>query len=172
MSAKADLIRLCYASKASFTSRSNQGVIEPSVARILMQSRKNNPRHRIGGVLHYANGYFFQCLEGNTTEVDSTFARIGQDPRHHSVQVLSRGHIDQRLFGDWSMKYLAVEDRLRAVLHRHSHSSFNPFEFDQALIQELLLACVGGVDPTEPTRSGSSEKPGWLQRASRILRRH
>lgn len=166
MRSKTDLIRLCYASKASFNSRSDQGVIEPSVARILMQSRKNNPQHKVGGVLHYAHGYFFQCLEGEASEVAKTFERISQDPRHHSVEVLVREPIDQRLFGDWSMKYLAIEDRLRAVLRRHHHAKFNPFKFDRVVIQDLLLACVAGIDPTE-TRGGTSvEKSSWLHRAS------
>ena len=56
------LIRLIYVSRANFEPAKESGGIEPTVARILMQSRRNNPKEQIGGVLYFGDGYFFQCL--------------------------------------------------------------------------------------------------------------
>ncbi|WMS87871.1 BLUF domain-containing protein [Pleionea litopenaei] len=98
------LIRLTYASTATFKT-DIKGGIESEVARILLQSRRNNSRIAVGGVLHYGDGYFFQCLEGDESAVKSTLQRISQDQRHRDVQILLNVQIQRRLFEDWSMKY-------------------------------------------------------------------
>ena len=58
------LIRLAYASRASFRPSGNASGVEPEVGRILMTSLRNNPREGIVGGLYYGDGYFFQYLEG------------------------------------------------------------------------------------------------------------
>jgi hypothetical protein len=50
-------IHLTYASTTTFTSNVNRG-IESAVARILLQSCRNNPEAGLGGVLHFREGYF------------------------------------------------------------------------------------------------------------------
>jgi len=53
------LIRLIYASESTNPANAEYGGIQVDVGRILMQARKNNPRHQIGGVLYCSNNYFF-----------------------------------------------------------------------------------------------------------------
>jgi hypothetical protein len=84
-----NLIRLIYASKSTNPASENYGGIQVDVGRILMQSRKNNPRHQIGGVLYFSNNYFFQCLEGGQDVVNQLYNKIAEDPRHENVQSLS-----------------------------------------------------------------------------------
>ena len=58
------LVQLIYASRATFAPNLASGGIEKEVGRVLVQSRRNNPKKEIGGVLYYGDGCFFQCLEG------------------------------------------------------------------------------------------------------------
>lgn len=141
-----ELVRLNYASTATFEPNL-QGGVEVEVARILKQSRRNNRELAVGGVLHYGNGYFFQCLEGERGAVEGLYARIADDPRHTDVRTLTYGPVRERLFGDWSMKYLPIESDLRALLDRYGQE-FNPYRFGEDFIAEFLEACVVGVDPT------------------------
>lgn len=59
----------------------------------------------ISGFLLYTPGHFMQALEGEPAVVDATFARIARDPRHHRVQRLCVGPVEQRRFAAWSMGF-------------------------------------------------------------------
>lgn len=153
------LLRLTYASTAAFEPVHQGPGIEVSVARILMQSRRNNPKRRIGGVLHYGDGSFFQCLEGPRDAVNTTYQIIAADPRHRDVQLLSAHSPSERIFGRWSMKYVPVEGAIQAVLARHGLERFRPYEFNNRLVSELLKECIMGADPTSGTVSDGSVSP-------------
>ncbi len=140
------LIQLTYASTATFKT-DIPGGIESEVARILLQSRRNNAKIAVGGVLHYGDGYFFQCLEGEEAIVNYTYNRVAKDLRHKNVKILSRTHVQQRLFENWSMKYLALEKNLLNVMRLHGLDSFNPYAFSQPLIADLLKVCAQGIEP-------------------------
>ncbi|MEE4243937.1 MAG: BLUF domain-containing protein [Kangiellaceae bacterium] len=162
-----NLCRITYASRAAF--RPNyQGGLETQVARILLQSRKNNSKVAIGGVLHYGEGYFFQCLEGEESIVVETLKRISKDPRHTDVKVLSKEKVSERLFTDWSMKYLALEKNLMSVLKRHDLERFNPYKFTFKLIDDLLEVCALGIEPKEYA-SSSDSKPSFMNRMMKKL---
>ena len=132
-----DLVRLVYASEATFDA-ADQG-IELEVGRILTESRRNNARAEVGGVLYYGNGYFFQCLEGQRDAVVETYQRICNDPRHKNAKVLLKGFTKRRLFQDWSMKYLPAEKNLRDFLAQHSLTEFSPFDYDREMVGRLLI---------------------------------
>ncbi len=134
-----NLIRLVYASRANFKAASSQGGVEPTVARILFQSRRNNPREELGGVLYYGNGYFFQCLEGEAEAVNLLLAKLQNDDRHTDVKTLSIEPVHERLFSAWSMKYVPVESSIKDLLQRYGKKEFNPFELSAPLIQDMLV---------------------------------
>ena len=72
---------------------------------ILEQSRRNNEKVDVTGILlHYA-GTFFQVLEGEEDVVEKLYARIAQDPRHERVAKIVQEPIEERAFGDWTMGY-------------------------------------------------------------------
>ena len=52
-------LRLVYASRATFPPIRDGAGIHPEVARILVQSRRNNARQRLYGGLYYADGSSF-----------------------------------------------------------------------------------------------------------------
>lgn len=141
-----EIIELVYASRAAFTPVGGGGV-EPEVARILAQSRRNNPKQNVGGVLCYSDGHFFQCLEGAPADVEAVYRRIAADPRHTDLKVLSRRPVPERRFRNWSMKYLAAEDGVRRLLQASGIQSFNPYGFGEIVTRRLVTFLHQAGDP-------------------------
>lgn len=78
---------------------------DEDITSILQQSRHNNAKTNITGLLLYMNGSIIQVLEGEKEVIETLYARIAKDDRHtHVVCVLNRP-ISQRLFARWSMAY-------------------------------------------------------------------
>ena len=92
------------------------GTGDRGLSDVLAQSRINNPRLGITGMLLYSDGNFMQAIEGDEESVDRLAETIAQDPRHCRLTRLYRGAITERQFPDWSMALrqmsdLPVEDR-------------------------------------------------------------
>ena len=130
------LIRLVYASQSRSAIGNHQ--VDPALGSILSQSRRNNQKQAIGGVLFYGDGFFFQCLEGEKDRVEALYKRICADSRHHQARILSQEPIQHRLFEDWSMKFVPTADDVQALLRQQGYSVFNPFSFSKAFIDELV----------------------------------
>ncbi len=73
------------------------------VADILGASRRNNGRDELTGLLFVGGDHFLQVIEGPSDLLDAAYRRIGADPRHHDLKLLSRTRVDERAFGDWDM---------------------------------------------------------------------
>lgn len=67
--------------------------------------RPKNRRAGITGMLLYSDGNVIQVLEGPDHAVETVFATIQDDPRHHGIIVIVRDQIDERSFPDWSMGF-------------------------------------------------------------------
>lgn len=72
---------------------------------LLDDSRVRNERAGITGMLLYADGSFFQVIEGPAEAVSELFARIVADRRHEHVTRIIEEPIPRRSFGDWSMGF-------------------------------------------------------------------
>lgn len=72
---------------------------------LLQAARRNNERLGVTGMLLYAEGSFFQVLEGPTIAVDALFAQIESDPRHEQVTLIIREPVTRRTFADWTMGF-------------------------------------------------------------------
>ncbi len=86
------------------------------LATLLTLARARNATNGITGALFYDAGSFLQVLEGDEAVVEQTFERIGRDPRHARVLLLSRSVSEERRFGDWQMGFVEVTPKLRASL--------------------------------------------------------
>lgn len=93
----ADLIHLIYNSVAS------SAEADTEVHDILRVSRTNNALSQVTGMLLFAEGSFFQVLEGTPAAVDETFARVAKDRRHTRVTTIIREPIARRSFSEWTM---------------------------------------------------------------------
>ena len=139
-------LRLVYASRSNFSAGADNVTVNADMARILMQSRKNNPANGLVGALYYADGCFFQCLEGPTDAVDALYARLHQDPRHKDLKVLSRNSIDQLSFSRWSMKFVPNASAVRDLLTRHGLRNFDPYTFNPAMLTDMVNLLLQGSD--------------------------
>ena len=142
------LLRMVYISTSTTPMTDHDAGVPIEIGRILMQSRKNNPKLEVGGVLYHSNDYFFQCLEGEQDVVNDLYQKIATDPRHKDVQTLSVKRIHRRRFADWSMKYVASEDRINRLVKGFGLDGFNPYQFDEYMIEEVLNAFTQVNDQT------------------------
>jgi hypothetical protein len=136
------LIRLVYASRSTFVPGAASQGLDPSVARILAKSRKNNALQGIVGGLLFGDGCFLQCLEGPDRVVDALYEKIRVDPRHQDVTVLSRHPVERTSFGTWSMKFAPGEVALRHLMQISGMARFDPY----ALSPEQLAVAVAHME--------------------------
>jgi len=141
-----DLVQIVYVSRSTFTAMPAELGIEPSVARILAQSRINNARRGLVGALYFGDGCFFQCLEGPAAEVERLYAALLRDPRHTDLQVLVRRPIARTSFATWAMKYVPLDAEMKALLRELGLSSFDPYRFDEVTVARVLDLLGSGRD--------------------------
>lgn len=142
------LERLVYASRATFAlSRSG---IEPEVGRILMQSRRHNPRRGLVGGLYFGDGHFFQCLEGEAAAIDKLMALLATDPRHTEITVLRRDRITESTFAGWGMKYVPNATEVKRLLAQHGQNRFDPAAFPEAMTTAMVELMRRGPDDGTP----------------------
>jgi hypothetical protein len=98
------------------------------------------------GALYFADGCFFQCLEGPADAVDALYARLHQDPRHRDLAVLGRSAVERASFAGWSMKFVPNAAAVRAVLDRHGLATFDPYRFAPAALHDMVALLVDGSE--------------------------
>jgi len=96
------LIHLIYCSAASTS------FPPENLQRLLERARRRNTELGITGMLLYADGSFFQVLEGEEPIIDGLFDRIVRDQRHQDITLIIREPIARRAFADWTMGYAAI----------------------------------------------------------------
>lgn len=95
-----NLVHLIYSSAST-----DKDLSEVELTTILNQSRENNEKKDISGILLYEDGSFFQVLEGERHLVDALYEKICKDKRHQNVTKIIEEEIEEKSFGDWSMGY-------------------------------------------------------------------
>ena len=130
------LVQLVYASAA--TKPFTQGDLRD----LLSKARTNNSNVSVTGLLLYHKLSFFQILEGLEQDVAPLFARIGRDPRHDRVLLLSKKEMEARNFGAWSMGFVDVDPSAAAlpgfVKLLEAKSSFLELQGDSKLLARLI----------------------------------
>lgn len=120
-----------------YLSSATQPFDDAALEHLLAVSRRNNEADGVSGMLLYDDGNFIQYLEGEETGVEAVFDRIGRDPRHAGMLVVSRGAATRRLFADWSMGFQGVTPQDRARI--------GGFELSRAAIEERLGNAAPGI---------------------------
>ena len=81
---------------------------EKDLDKILNQSRVNNLKLGITGLLLFVEGKFIQILEGEKHDVENLYKIIQNDKRHQKVNTLIKGNIEKRNYPDWSMAFKSM----------------------------------------------------------------
>ena len=77
-------------------------------------SARNNSRRGITGVLFYSAGHFVQLLEGDMGTIHRLFEMISSDTRHEHVKLLVLRPAEARVFEQWDMGLLDLDDQTEA----------------------------------------------------------
>ncbi len=131
------LVRCLYASRCATP--------QPTalLEQILVQSRRNNPRRGITGLLCATSEVFVQVLEGGRDEVSALLCSILRDDRHRDVRLLSYEEIAERQFGNWSMGQVDIESVNRALLLKYApRPGLDPFMGSARATMSLLTELV------------------------------
>ncbi len=100
-----NLVHLVYASQASGK------ISREEVEHIIQTSMRNNKDRNITGMLLYAEGTFFQVLEGDREQLEDLYIIIKADIRHQQIVKIYEEPIDKRYFGDWSMGLASLDHK-------------------------------------------------------------
>jgi hypothetical protein len=133
------LVRCLYASRAA------AGTDPAMLDDILVQSRRNNPRQGITGLLCVSKDVFIQLLEGGRDEVCELYNAIVRDARHERVRLLSYEEISQRQFGNWTMGQVNLAKVNPSLLLKYfKRAELDPFDASGtatlALLHELVAS--------------------------------
>ena len=103
--------------RLKYVSRFAKPLGSAEIARLADQSAVRNQQLGITGVLMSAGGLFFQIIEGPKEHVEALYESIVRDSRHTDVLLLgSEENAADRLFPDWSMKKIDLDERADARL--------------------------------------------------------
>jgi hypothetical protein len=130
-----------------YVSRPSGQIDAQQIELILDQSRRNNPRQGITGILCYTNDIFIQVLEGGRDEVCELFNGIVRDGRHLDLRILLYEEITERRFSNWTMGQVDVS-RINAglILKYFKTTKIDPYSSSghatMALIHELVATAA------------------------------
>lgn len=131
------LVRCLYASRAV------KPLTQHTVDTILDQSRRNNPKRGITGMLVMSDEVFIQVLEGGRDAVCDLYNTIVQDTRHTGVRLLMFDEITERRFGHWTMGHVNTAKVNGSLLLKYSEkATLNPFDAPGAATMALLNELV------------------------------
>lgn len=91
-----------------YKSTSTKPINVMMVKSIEEQSKDNNTRLDVTGILVASRREFLQVLEGRVEAVNQVYNKIMRDTRHVDVTLLSYGLVEARAFEDWSMKCVTI----------------------------------------------------------------
>ncbi|MEG0482592.1 MAG: BLUF domain-containing protein [Acinetobacter sp.] len=129
------MIQLCYASRTT----SPEYQILNDLRDILSEARNFNSKHAIHGVLYFADGYFFQCLEGDEVAVKHLFEKLIRDPRHQQIKLFkTNAVVEDGHFSQWSMKYVRRNSQIQQYFQNKGSGNFQPLDLKDQEIPDLL----------------------------------
>lgn len=86
------------------------GITPRTLSDIMTVAQRENSAHQITGFLCFGNGYFFQYIEGEKSAIEQLFGNIERDGRNRDVTLKSKGVIEERLFQDWQMLMVNINN--------------------------------------------------------------
>ena len=128
------ITQLCYASKRI----ESEYTLLDDLREILVKSRYYNAKNDICGVLYYAHGYYFQCLQGKYESILAFYHKIIQDTRHGEIKLIQHKSIEKRSFQQWSMKYVQSDTQLSDFFINAGMNCFKPLEVTEKMIDNFI----------------------------------
>ena len=114
---------------------------------ILRSAQAHNAANGITGVLCQGRGVYLQILEGEKSRIESLYARIVLDKRHHKVVLRQQQDITRRRYGNWAMAHVDMSHLEEASAEHSHHATFDPYlaPADELLAKIDALIAAGKV---------------------------
>lgn len=93
-----------------YVSKSVQMLSSTQLTELVAKSAAKNTAINVTGVLLKVGNQFLQVLEGPEQAVDQLYDKIGRDERHTGMRLLYKEPLGERIFGQWSMGLLELDD--------------------------------------------------------------
>lgn len=103
-----DIVQLIYCSQASL--RKNCLDYDQVLKNIIDYSIVYNSLRKITGILLTDKEFFAQIIEGPPSEINLLYGNVLRDERHHGITLLQYTVTNVRLFPQWSMGLMEVDD--------------------------------------------------------------
>lgn len=138
-----------------YISRAVRPLSDADLNTLLTQSRRDNERHGVTGILFYSHGNIAQLFEAEPAVADALFLRIARDGRHSHISKLIDKPITARSFAEWSMAFHPLEPEGFSALQgfllpHHVPPAPESLVVADALLVDLVRLAVFGPDPSQP----------------------
>ena len=80
------------------------------IQKMLQRAKYFNKMNEITGIILYHKSQFIQLIEGEKDAIESLYASIRADERHHEVETILSKASNQSLWMDWSMAFYDFSD--------------------------------------------------------------
>lgn len=118
----------------------NDRAMLTNLREIVSASQRNNSRDGITGFLIFDKTWFIQILEGDQSQVSTTYTRIARDPRHTTATIMDARNVQGRSFPNWTMGGAMRTPEVEEVYLQHGiGSAIEPARLKSAQIINLAL---------------------------------
>lgn len=112
---------------------------DADIDRILGSCYANNHINNVTGALFYDGGWFIQVLEGARSTLSKLFVTIAMDDRHTDVNLMEFAFVRQRMFSDWTMRYIGGGAEQERIVRKYMPGCFDPNMFTESALAVQLL---------------------------------
>ena len=93
-----------------YISRGHKQLQKLELVDLCAKAAANNLKLGITGLLLCIGNSFVQVLEGEHKSIHDLYNKISKDPRHTQCRILFEGTTPERLFGQWNMNFMQMDD--------------------------------------------------------------
>lgn len=127
-----------------YVSRATREFSAADLYDIVRVSQNRNTTHGLTGALLFADGFFAQCLEGESFSVEQRIDAIRRDPRHTDFDVRASDQVPSLLFPD---HWMALGGILTLADDRSAELGYLPGFQGTLAAPENLLALLRSLAP-------------------------
>ena len=127
----------------TYVSTASPELSEDDIKKLLETSKRANIENSISGIFIYADGNFFQIIEGEAQKIKALYQTIEQDSRHFNLIKLLDKKIEAFSFASYTSSFTIISDtsnikELYKFLNREKQYNPKGFENITYLTQKFL----------------------------------
>ncbi|KXX71874.1 BLUF domain-containing protein [Flammeovirga sp. SJP92] len=124
-----------------YSSQTNNEIEVESLRDIQTIAKRENLAHGITGYLTYKKETFIQYIEGPEEDIKQLITNLHNDKRHNIIKSIHFPPKKERVFKDWSMRYIEYDELIEIGFHELLETVFftvgNKIFDEEQVIQKL-----------------------------------